>query len=72
MLKNFLNRKIKELKDMQKAHYDSTYPMDDYFTGMYNGMEFIISCISGEEPNYKTVEVSKIKTMTEHNMEKIK
>lgn len=47
---------IAQIKELQKIHLDSTSPMDAYFTGFYNGMEAILSVISGEEPVYKNVE----------------
>ncbi len=36
-----------------KAHHDSTKPMDDYFTGMYNGLECALCLIEHREPFYK-------------------
>jgi len=50
---------VSEIRKIQKAHYDSTTPMDSYFTGMWNGMELVVSTISGQEPCFKDVEVVK-------------
>ena len=50
---------VSEIRKIQKAHYDSTTPMDSYFTGMWNGMELVVSTISGQEPRFKDVEVVK-------------
>lgn len=47
---------IESIKELQIIHLASTSPMDDYFTGFYNGMEALLSVISGDEPVYKNVE----------------
>ena len=45
-----------KLKELQKIHYDATTPMDSYFTGIWNGMEMIISLMEERDPKYKSVE----------------
>ena len=47
---------IESIKELQIIHLASTQPMDAYFTGFYNGMEALLSVISGEEAVYKNVE----------------
>ena len=47
---------VEYLKTVQKHHYDSTTPMDAYFTGMWNGMEVLIATIENREGNFKSVE----------------
>lgn len=42
------------LKEIQKHHFESTDPMDAYFTGMYNGMEVLIASLEGRDGNFKT------------------
>lgn len=51
-----LKHRIKKAKELPKIHYDSTTPMEPYFTGMYNGIECVLACIEGREPHYKDVE----------------
>ena len=51
-----LSGHVKKMKEIQKAHYDSTTPMDSYFTGMWNGMEVLIAGIEQREGNFKAVE----------------
>jgi hypothetical protein len=59
-----LEKKLEKLKEMQRVHYDSTTPMDDYFTGMYNGMEYAIAMLEDREANYKTVESTGQRSFT--------
>lgn len=47
---------LAKMKRIQKHHYESTTPMDDYFTGMWNGMEVLIASIENREGNFKSVE----------------
>ena len=47
---------VDDLKKTQKAHYNSTTPMDSYFTGMYNGMEVLIACLENRPGNFKSIE----------------
>lgn len=47
---------IEQLEEIKKIHYDSTTPMDSYFTGMYNGIECAIATLENREPKYKSVE----------------
>lgn len=47
---------VDDMKKTQKAHYNSTTPMDSYFTGMYNGMEVLIAGLENREGVFKTVE----------------
>jgi hypothetical protein len=47
---------IAKMKRIQKAHYESTKPMDSYFTGMYNGMEVLIASLENREGQFMTVE----------------
>jgi hypothetical protein len=42
------------MKEIQKIHFETTDPMDAYFTGMYNGMEVLIASIEGREGEFKT------------------
>lgn len=51
-----IQSKINKCGELLKIQYDSTTPMDDYQTGMYNGMEMILSILGNREPNYKDVE----------------
>ena len=46
---------IRVLKRMIKVHYNSTKPMDDYYTGMYNGMVFALTLLDNKEPKYKRI-----------------
>lgn len=39
-----------QLKDLQRQHKLSTEPMDDYFRGMYNGMECMLCILEHREP----------------------
>lgn len=58
----------KNLQELQKIHYDSTTPMDDYHTGMYNGIEVCIRIISGNTGNeLKSVERLKDEKMQKEN-----
>lgn len=47
---------IAKLYKMQQVHYDSTTPMDAYFTGLYNGIEYAIYCLTGQPPEFKKPE----------------
>lgn len=47
---------IDKLKEMRDQHYKSTTPMDEYHTGMYNGIEYALCCLENREPNYKECE----------------
>lgn len=47
---------IEQIKKIQNEHYNSTTPMDSYFTGMYNGMEVLIACLENRPGNFKSVE----------------
>ena len=47
---------VEYLKTIQKHHYNSTTPMDAYFTGMWNGMEVLIASLEHREGNFKSVE----------------
>jgi hypothetical protein len=48
-----VNDTVAKMREMQKINYDATKSsMDDYFKGMYNGMEALISVISKQEPRY--------------------
>ena len=47
---------ITKLRELPKIHYDSTTPMDEYYTGMYNGIECVLSLIDEREPKYLSVE----------------
>lgn len=48
--------RFEKTKELIKIHYDSTTPMDEYFTGMYNGIECVLACIEDREPVFKTCE----------------
>ena len=47
---------IDKIKQMQKAHYDSTTPMDEYHTGFYNGIEYSLCILENKEPDYFSCE----------------
>ena len=47
---------IEKLEELKQIHYDSTTPMDSYFTGMYNGIECALATLLNREPQYKSVE----------------
>ena len=47
---------IEKVKEMQKVHYDSTTPMDDYHAGFYNGIEYALCILENKEPDYFSVE----------------
>lgn len=54
-----LFNKLKKLRELSKIQYDSTTPMDEYHTGMYNGLECVLAILDEREPNYKEVEQNK-------------
>jgi hypothetical protein len=48
--------KVDKLKEMQIQHHKSTTPMDEYFTGFYNGIEYSLCVIESRDPIYKECE----------------
>lgn len=53
---NLLDPRIVKLKELQKINYEATTPMDSYFTGFYNGIEYALSILNDNNPIYKSVE----------------
>lgn len=51
-----LLRRIEKLRELPQIQYDSTTPMDEYFTGMYNGLECAVALLEEREPKYLSVE----------------
>jgi hypothetical protein len=49
-----LKVKISELEEYQNVHLEATEPMDDYFSGMYNGMEYALSILDNRDPMYRS------------------
>jgi hypothetical protein len=43
---------LQNLKDIQQQHLASTESMDEYFMGMFNGMEIFLSIIEKREPKF--------------------
>lgn len=43
---------LEKLNEIKNIHLSSTQPMDDYFRGMFNGMETFLSLIEDREPNF--------------------
>jgi hypothetical protein len=54
-----LFKRIQDLKELPQLQYDSTTPMDDYHTGLFNGLEMAVAIIEDREPKYKSVELTK-------------
>lgn len=51
-----IQKRLKKLRELPKIQYDSTTPMDEYHTGMYNGLECALAIIDDREPKYLDVE----------------
>ena len=59
----YKNAMSDEIISMQQQHYGSTPHDDPYFVGIYNGMELVLSVLTGlnsyAEPKFMDVEKSK-------------
>ena len=58
-----LKKKIAQVRKMKKVHYDATKPMDAYFAGLYNGIEYALSILTDKEPKYKAVKVRRYRAL---------
>lgn len=54
-LERLVNR-IDKLRELPKIQHESTTPMDDYHTGMYNGLICALSILDERELEYMDVE----------------
>lgn len=48
------NDQLAKLRDLVKIQgMNGTWNYDSYMRGMYNGMELMLACLEGREPNYR-------------------
>ena len=52
--------RLDKVRELPAIQYQSTTSMDEYNTGMYNGLECAIACFDEREANYKDVEKSDL------------
>lgn len=60
-----IKERVAKVEELPKVHLDSTAPMDTYHTGMYNGLECAVACLTGREANYRRVENAPAKQTPE-------
>lgn len=54
-----IDTRFEMTRELKKIHHDSTTPMDEYHTGLYNGIEAVLCILGHREPAYKNVEKPK-------------
>jgi hypothetical protein len=58
--KQEFDKVLKQMKDALKIQKDCIGE-EEYMLGMYNGMEFVISCMEKREPKYEEIKKKETK-----------